>query len=59
MISLDLFAIIEYNAVECCNNSAACDEKAKALPVGRALFVIRKENVCENFIQIALEIVDR
>ena len=31
-----------YNAVECCNTAAVCDETPKALPLGRALFVIPK-----------------
>lgn len=31
-----------YNAVECCNTSAVCDETPKALPLGRALFVVLK-----------------
>jgi hypothetical protein len=33
-------AIMVYNAVGCCNTLAVYDEKAKVLPVGRALFVI-------------------
>ena len=31
-----------YNAVECCNTAAVYDEMHKALPSGRALFVIPK-----------------
>ena len=29
-----------YNAVECCNTAAVCVKTLKALPFGRALFVI-------------------
>jgi DNA-binding Xre family transcriptional regulator len=35
-------AIIGYNAVECCNKSAAYDEESNALPNAGRLFVIPK-----------------
>ena len=31
-----------YNAVECCNTAAVYEETLKALPLGRALFVVLK-----------------